>query len=106
MATKVEIAAIEARLDANDQRTQVIEDNLKANTEATQQIAENTAGMIQLYTDLAAGTRFLCRCAMAVQWVLEMVEKYYKKVLILSAIFWAISHNLQVPEWLKILIKL
>jgi hypothetical protein len=40
MATKLEIAAIEARLDANDQRTQVIEDNLKANTEATQQIAE------------------------------------------------------------------
>jgi hypothetical protein len=112
MATSKEIADIKARLDETEQEIKAIKENqvsqtisLEANTIATQKIADNTAGMIELYADLAAGTKFLCRLAMAVQWVLEMIEKYYKKVLILCAIFWAISHNLQVPEWAKFLFK-
>jgi len=113
MATSKEIAAIEARLDETEKEIKAIKENqvaqtlsLEANTIATREIADNTKGMTELYADLAAGTKFLCRLAMAVQWVLEMVEKYYKKVLIILAAFWAISHNFQIPEWLKVLIKL
>lgn len=106
MTIQTEIAAIKARLDEGDKEMKVLKESLIATSQATQTIAGNTAPLLELYTDLAAGTRFLCRCAMAVQWFLEMVEKYYKRMLILAAIVWAISHNFHLPDWAQILFRM
>ena len=59
-------------------------EGLQANTALTQQTAatvaridENTAGFIAFSQDLVAGTKFLCRCAKGVQWLAEMIRRYW-----------------------------
>ena len=101
----VEIIAINAKLTSNENRIMAMETELAANTKATQAIAENTAGLIDLYTDLAAGTRFLCRVALGVCWMLEMIKTYYIPVVILSSFLWALLHHFQFPPWFFKLIR-
>lgn len=86
-------------------RMSIFEENLIANTKATRQIAENTQPFLELYADLAAGTRFLCRCAMGIRFVLEMVKSYYMPVLIICTFIYAITHHFQLPDWFHVAIK-
>lgn len=100
-----EIVEIKARLDEGDRRMEALEEMLKANTDATNQIAENTAGITRLTNELEAGTKFLCRCAMAVTWLLEMVNKFYKPILIIGTFLYFVLFG-KFPEWLDKLFKL
>jgi hypothetical protein len=95
-----EIEEIKSRLDRGDQRFQELEANLRENTEATRQIAENTAGIVRLTTELEAGTRFLCRCALAVRFILkDVVEPYWKPSLLVFVVVYYITHDHQFPGW-------
>lgn len=100
-----EIIAIHERLTDGEREMKWLKENLLANTKATQTIADNTQPFLELYADLAAGTRFLCRCAMSIRFVLEMVKSYYMPVLIICTFFYAVTHNLQLPEWFHVAIK-
>ena len=100
-----EIFAIHERLADGEREMKWLKENLLANTKATQIIAENTQPFLELYADLAAGTRFLCRCAMGIRFVLEMVKSYYMPVLIICTFIYAITHNFQLPDWFHVAIK-
>lgn len=86
-------------IQAMHKRLADFESNLLENTKATQAIAKNTAGLVELYTDLAAGTKALCRCALAIKWFLDIIEANYKRLIILGILIWAITHNFHVPDW-------
>jgi len=94
-------STLETSLQINTRLTQEHEINLKANTEATQRIAENTAGIVRLTTELEAGTKFLCRLAKGIQFCLEMIDRFWKPLLIVLAFCYWISHEHQFPEWFK-----
>ena len=101
-----EIAEIKSRLDRGDERFKQLEENLKENTDATRQIAENTAGIVRLTTELEAGTRFLCRCALAVRFILkEVVEPFWKPALIVTTVSYYITHDHQFPVWIDAVAK-
>jgi hypothetical protein len=100
------IAEINKRLDNGDKRFESLEANLKVNTTATQQIADNTAGLVRLTTELEAGTRFLCRCAMGVRFILkDVIEPYWKPSLIVGVVIFYITHDKTWPAWIDIALK-
>lgn len=100
------ITEINKRLDRGDERFSELEENLKANTKATQMIAENTAGMVRLTSELEAGTKFLCRLAMAIRFLLkEVIEPFWKPVLIVMVVIYYITHGHQLPQWTAELLK-
>ena len=105
-STDPTIIEITGRLDRGDQRFSQLEENLRQNTDATQRIAENTSGLVRLTTELEAGTRFLCRLAMAVRFVLkDIVEPFWKPALIVFlALYFATEHHL--PGMLVALMKM
>ena len=79
-----ELSAIHQRLRDGDAMMTEFREGLQANTALTQQTAatvaridENTAGFIAFSQDLVAGTKFLCRCAKGVQWLAEMIRRYW-----------------------------
>lgn len=79
-----ELSAIHRRLRDGDAMMTEFREGLQANTALTQQTAatvaridENTAGFIAFSQDLVAGTKFLCRCAKGVQWLAEMIRRYW-----------------------------
>ena len=89
------IIEITNRLDRGDERFSILEEDLRQNTEATKRIAENTAGLVKLTTELEAGTRFLCRLAMAVRFVLkDIIEPFWKPSLIVFLVlYFATEHR-------------
>ena len=76
-------ADVERRLVEGAETMRLLSDGLKTNTELTQQIANNTAGIVSLAQDLAAGTRFLCRLAMAVSWLMRMLRENWGVLLLI-----------------------
>ena len=108
-----ELEAIYKRLDEGDGRMNRIEEiqhatleSLKQNTIATNQIAENTAGFVDFSNDIAAGTRFMCRCALGIRFLLkEVVEPFWKPTVICYAAYYWTSHQ-RLPEWMADIFKL
>ena len=102
---EVKIAELEKRLDTGDTRFKTLEKNLAENTKATKQIAENTAGLVQLTADLQAGTKFLCRVAMGIRFVLkDIVEPFWKPALVVFVVVY-IAMERRLPDWVAILFK-
>lgn len=94
-----ELAAIYERLDKGDQRFAAIEEAIATNTELTREIQRNTAGFVAFSEDLERGTRFLCRCAKGVDFILRRVDRYWKPVLIcIVVISWALN-GFVLPAW-------
>lgn len=101
------IAEINSRLDKGDQRFASLEQELRDNTEATKKIAENTAGLVRLTTELEAGTKFLCRVALGIRFMLkEVIEPFWKPALIVSVVIYYMTHDHQLPQWIGELIKM
>lgn len=108
-----ELDEIRARLNKGDERFETLEESLRENTAATRQIAENTAGIVRLTTELEAGTRFLCRCALGVRFVLnifvrltnEIIKPLWIPALIVTTVIYYITHDHQLPEWFSVLLK-
>jgi hypothetical protein len=122
-----EIVAIHARLDAGDKEMKWLKTNLAANTIATEgmqadvkatqesvkttqadvkTIAQNTQGLVTLTTELEAGTRFLCRMALGVRFVLkEVIEPFWKPTLI-CFITWNLLFNHSLPVWASEFLKI
>lgn len=99
------IAEINQRLDRGDQRFNELEASLAANTLATQEIANNTAGMVRLSNELETGTRFLCRCAMGVRFVLkEVIEPFWKPTVLSLSLYFYITRDSGLPHWLLSLV--
>jgi predicted transcriptional regulator len=100
------IYEIVKRLDNGDKRFESLEASLNLNTRATQQIAENTIGLIRLTTELEAGTRFLCRCALGIRFILkDVIEPYWKPSLIVFVVIFYITHDRTWPAWIDIALK-
>lgn len=101
-----DIAEIKKRLDRGDERFSELEANLRENTEATRRIADNTAGLIRLTTELEAGTKFLCRVALGIRFILkDVVEPFWKPTLVVIVVLYYITHDHQLPLWFDALIK-
>ena len=94
-----QILAIQVRLLENEKKMNFIEESLLVNTNLMRTIAENTKPLLELHADLAAGTKFLCRCALGVRFILEMVKSYYMPVVIVCTFIFLITHNFQLPHW-------
>lgn len=95
------------QLNRNEERMIIIERNLLANTQSTLAngaqmalIAKNTEPLVALVSDLTAGTKFLCRLALGVAFVLEQVNKIWKPTLII-VIALNLLLNHQIPIWVK-----
>ena len=101
------IAEINRRLDIGDVRFDELEKNLTENTRATMLIAQNTAGMVRLSEDLESGTKFLCRCAMGVRFVLkEVIEPFWKPVLITLSVYYYFVQSAGSPKWVTTLVHI
>lgn len=95
-----ELTTILQRLDAGDTRMSSIESALQENTALTQQVAQNTAGFVAFADDLAAGTRFLCRCVKGMQFVLrDVIDPYWKPVLVVGLFIYWMTHGHTLPDW-------
>ena len=93
------------RLDEGDRRFKLLETELSANTTATQQIADNTAGIVRLTTELEAGTKFLCRVAMGIRFILkDVVEPFWKPALIVFVVVYVVIER-RLPDWIGIFLK-
>ena len=102
-----ELVAIHARLDTGDVRMGKMETCLSENTAMTQKIMQNTSGLVAFSDDLASGSRFLCRIVKAVQFILkEVIDPYWKPVLVVFVVFYGLTHDQIVPDWLLGLYKL
>lgn len=100
------IKEIHDRLDHGDERFEMLEASLQANTVATQQIAENTSGLVRLTTELEAGTKFLCRLAMAIRFLLkEVIEPFWKPALVVFVVISYIVNDHQLPQWVQKLLQ-
>ena len=104
----LEIVAMNRRLDTGDKRMNRIEENqeinlraLEKNTAATEEIAHNTKSLVSLASDLASGTRFMCRCATFVKFLLkDIVEPFWKPALIVFCVIYWLTNNHVFPSWL------
>ena len=91
----------------NEDRMIVIERNLLANTKSTLEqstqlktIADNTSPLVSLVTDLTAGTKFLCRVALGISFVLDKVDKFWKPTLFMVIVM-NLLLNHQLPIWIS-----
>lgn len=100
-----QILAIQLRIYELEKKMNFIEESLLVNTQLTRTIAENTKPLLDLHADLAAGTKFLCRCAIGIRFVLEMVKSYYMPVVIVCTFIFLITHNFQLPHWFNAAIQ-
>lgn len=107
LADEKRINDIYGRLNEGDAKFAVLEANLAANTTATQQIAANTAGLVRLTSELEAGTKFLCRAALGVRFILkEVVEPFWKPALIVFVGVYYVTHGDHPPQFIESIFKL
>ena len=95
----------------NEDRLIILERNLLANTQATfaqasqiKTIADNTSPLVSLVTDLTAGTKFLCRVAIGISFILDKVDKFWKPTLFIVIIM-NLLLNHQLPVWISDIIN-
>lgn len=95
------------QLKRNEDRMITIECNLLANTKSTLEqsvqlktIADNTLPLVSLVTDLSAGTKFLCRAALGVSFILDKVDKFWKPCLFIVIVM-NLLLNHQLPDWIS-----
>lgn len=100
-----ELLAINNRLDAGDVRMKALEGAIAANTALTQEIADNTKGFVAFQGELERGAHFLCRVAKGIQFVLEQVERHWKKGLMLFLGFYFLTHDFTLPPWFETAVK-
>ena len=100
-----QIIAIQKRLDENEHDMKTLKENQVIIINSIQQISDNTQPFLAIYKDLESGTRFLCRCAMGVRFILEMIKSYYMPVVILCTFIFVITHNYQLPHWFNAAIQ-
>ena len=94
-----QILAIQKRITETEQDIKTFKENQIIIINSIQQISENTQPFLEFYKDLASGTRFLCRTAMGVRFILEMIKSYYMPVVIVCTFVFLITHNFQFPHW-------
>lgn len=68
---------VDLQLEEGRRTMEQLASDLQRNTELTAKIAANTAGIVALSTELQAGTRFLCRCALGVSWLMKTAKDYW-----------------------------
>ena len=95
------------QLKRNEDRMIIIECNLLANTKSTLEqsvqlktIADNTLPLVSLVTDLSAGTKFLCRAALGISFILDKVDKFWKPCLFIVIVM-NLLLNHQLPGWIS-----
>ena len=95
------------QLKRNEDRMIIIESNLLANTKSTLEqsvqlktIADNTLPLVSLVTDLSVGTKFLCRAALGISFVLDKVDKFWKPCLFIVIVM-NLLLNHQLPNWIS-----
>ena len=91
-------------IQAMNERLAHFEKNLLANTTATQEIANNTIGLVHLYQDLEAGTKVLCRVALGIKFMGELIKDTYIPVCIIVVIF-STALNRDLPHWVHMIFK-
>ena len=107
-----ELSQIHRRLADGDARMGGFEALLKQNTEMTQKtsatvdrIEQNTSAFVAFSNDLLGGTRFLCRCAKAVQWVADMFRKNWALIGLVVVIYAYATHQEKLLDLLFALFK-
>lgn len=96
---------IEAALAENRAIIEALTVAIAKNTEFTMSIAANTAPLIDLVTDVTAGTKFMCRLALGVRFLLiDVVKPFWAPALIIFSIGWMATHD-ALPLWITELIK-
>ena len=93
------------RMDSFERMLTANSEMVRENTLLTRSISDNTAGFVAFQNDLIDGTRFLCRCARGVSWLLKTVkENVLTLILVAVIVSWAL--HLPIPDSLMKLIKL
>lgn len=79
---------------------------LQRNTELTAKIAANTEPFVGLYSELQAGTKFFCRCALGVSWLMKTAKEYWPVLgmLLLTAAY--VSNSTKLLEFATRFFKL
>ena len=87
--------SIEQRLDDGDKRFSLIEKSLS-------DMAQNTAILVAIMEEITAGTKFFCRVAKGVGFLLER----WKGLLVTCVFIAWISNHFQLPDWVLHLFRL
>jgi len=100
-----EIDVIKERLKDGETQFGTLTAALQSNTELTLKIAADIAPIVSLAQDLEAGTRFLCRLAMCISWVLKTTKEYWPVIMLLMVFAAYMTNSTKLLEFASKLLK-